>query len=1026
MPSPRHGSVEDAPEKSPILQSASPSAVGAIPAAHPNSPTPVSRPDVTPDPTSTNAASNPGESKLAGSAGAAEPVGTIEGDRPEENPVGSVATVHSMRTSEGHRRVEEKPVGSAAAAEPFRTSEGHHSGEEKPVRFTVAGETLGTIQCHVREKEEPAGSMTASEPTGASEGHNPAQQKPVGSAAAAEPEGTSEGDNTGEQKSVDSAVASEPIRTSEGHHSAKEKLVGSAVAGETLGTSESRHAAEETTVGSTVAAERVETSEGQHPPEENPVGSAEAADLTETNESHHLAKKRVVGFVAAADPADTRESNKHREQKPFASFVAAEPEGTSEGQHSVKEKPFAHAIEGEPLETSESHHPAEEKMVESAAATEPTGTSEGHKAGEQKLAPEFSISGVSQRSLDLTAGSSSSLPHQPSGTLWSPNEMSKPRTNYEHGSSQTPEDSTGAYRSLTLQYSPKRRNQLDSWSRATSTRCGQEPWSPMSRSSPGNQTPSVSAAGVSRMWTSFALPPGATDMAQTKVVHSEELFKRAESGAVTAERAQSMTMQAGGGLHSQASLSPKAVSFWRSPRPQSPPTPDKKFTTVLSSDVPEFEDVLATPRIPWATLTLMWLAALAHWRFLHKHYPERCASAVTIVDEGHWSRAVFAAFHHEDFWHLASNLVAFFFKGIVLEAALGTTYFAALFVVTVFAVGLANTAIVEIAYMYTRESYLRTMCAHTFSGVVVALQVFCFSRYSDATLHYGKYEHLAGAHWFLLLAADLEFAWRPLKRTLLPIVIGVFVGLAMVAIVRVPYPRRHLYLVAAPKVPVTYAFMCSVVAAYLYGPYAEPSAFGGATLTFDVPVWRPFMLPPLYVGSVFHLAYVLLTLFAVGRRLERCLGALRFLLLAPTLLLAVSVLRDGLRFVTWKYQLAFWSTAPPPSPHSGDCFCGLVGTLLALKAVYHGLRPDAAYRLGSVCIQVSFWPGLLLELTHFMLHAREDAIYGHVIGALVGVAVSRLLRDRRWFGRLVPTVTVGGSVVGSSRDYPETPAPGID
>ncbi|KAL3198427.1 hypothetical protein MRX96_014250 [Rhipicephalus microplus] len=113
--------------------------------------------------------------------------------------------------------------------------------------------------------------------------------------------------------------------------------------------------------------------------------------------------------------------------------------------------------------------------------------------------------------------------------------------------------------------------------------------------------------------------------------------------------------------------------------------------------------------------------------------------------------------------------------------------------------------------------------------------------------------------------------------------------------------------------------MCAVMAAYLYGPYTEPSVFGEATLTFEIPVWRPFMLPPLYVGSVFHLAYVLLTLFTVGRRLERCLGAIRFLLLVPTLLFAVSMLRDGLRFVIWKYQLAFWSTVPPPSPHSGDC-----------------------------------------------------------------------------------------------------------
>ncbi|XP_049513049.1 uncharacterized protein LOC125940664 [Dermacentor silvarum] len=226
-------------------------------------------------------------------------------------------------------------------------------------------------------------------------------------------------------------------------------------------------------------------------------------------------------------------------------------------------------------------------------------------------------------------------------------------------------------------------------------------------------------------------------------------------------------------------------------------------------------------------------------------------------------------------------------------------------------------------------------------------------------------------------------------------------------------------------IPVTYVFMSAVVAAYLYGPYAEPSVLHEAKLTFVVPVWRPFMLPPLYVGNIYQLAYVLLTLFTVGRRLERDLGRRRFALLTPLLLFAVSVLRDGLRFVVWKHQLAFWSTAPPPAPHSGECCCGLVGTLLALKAIHHGLHPDAAYRLGTVCIRVSFWLGLLLELTHFLLLAREGSTFGHVIGALLGLLVSRLLRDRRWFDRH-PSTTGSSSALGSSQEYEQPPPPGPD
>ncbi|KAH6921655.1 hypothetical protein HPB50_003856 [Hyalomma asiaticum] len=586
---------------------------------------------------------------------------------------------------------------------------------------------------------------------------------------------------------------------------------------------------------------------------------------------------------------------------------------------------------------------------------------------EQLPGPQLSTSAASERSIELTAGPSSSLAYVQSGLLSPSKGTSRSRADLVTEASQTLDDSTvdGVYRSLTLQFSPSRRSQQDSWSRPTSPGGSQAPLSPKSPSSPCIGTPSVAAAVASRVWSSFTRPQEATDDVQTKLAHSEELFKGA-AGAATAEKARSMTAQASSGRQDQALLSPRTTAGWvglpwnlgvteetfkRTSRSKSPTAVDSQIAAALSAEAAEFDDTLAVPRVPWATLAVIWLAAQAHWKFLHKHYPERCASAVAIVHEGHWSRAVFAAFHHVDFSHLTSNLVRFFFKGIVLEAALGTTHFAAIFAIAVFAVGLVNTALIEIAYLVTRSSYLHTMCAHTFSGVVVALQVFGFSHYWEATVHYGKYEHSVGTHMLSLLFADLGFLWLSLKREWLSMAIGLVIGCIMVAVMRVPYRRRHLYLVAAPKTPVTYALMCAVVSAYLYGPYAEPSALDKATLTFRVPPWRPFMLSPLYVANVYLLAYALLTLFTVGQRLERNLGAFRLLLLAPALLFAVSVLRDGLRFVLWKYQLAIWSTMPPPTPHSGDCCCGLVGTLLALKAVYLRHPPGrclpARYRLHS-------------------------------------------------------------------------------
>ncbi|XP_037529013.1 fibrous sheath CABYR-binding protein-like [Rhipicephalus sanguineus] len=790
MSSSRRGSAEGAPEKSPSRHGASYSAADATPAPRPDSQPPVSGSDVAPNPAATSDASKPGEQKLVGSAVAAEPVGTSEGHRPaEENPVDSVAAAEPTGTSEGHHPVEEKPVGSVAAAKPVETSKGHHAAEEKPVGSSAAGETVGTSERHHAAEEKPVGSAVAAEPVGTSEGHPLAEEKPVGSAAVTKPTGTSEDHHPAEEKPVGSTAASEPTETTEDHKPQELKPIGSAVAAEPRETIEGYRPAEEKPVGSAVAGESVGTSERRYPAEEKPVGAAAAAEPAGTSEGHPPAEEKLVGFAAAAKPTGTSEGHHPAEEKPVGSIVASEPTETSEGHKPPEQKPAWSAVAAEPREAIEGYHPAEEKPVGSAVAGDPVRTSEGHNADAQKPEPQCSISAASQRSLELTAGLSSSLPHQQSGPLSLPKATSKSRADYVCGSSQTLEDSTGAYRSLTLQYSPRRRNQQDSWSGVTSPGGSEAPWSPMSPSSPGSRTPSVSAAGASRTWASFALPPGAADDAQTKLVHSEELFKKAASGAVTAERARSMTMQVSSGLHDQASPSPRTVTVWtglpwRLSRPQSPSSSDKQLAAALSAEAAEFEDALAAPRLPWATLTVMWLAALAHWKFLHKHYPERCASSVAIVDEGHWSRVVFAAFHHEDFWHLTSNLVPFFFKGIVLEAALGTTYFAALFTFAVLAVGLANMAVIEIAYAYTRASYLRTMCAHTFSGVVVALQVFSFSRYSGATLHYGKYEHSAGAHWGLLLAADLEFAWPSLQRALLPVVVGLFVGLIMVAVVR--------------------------------------------------------------------------------------------------------------------------------------------------------------------------------------------------------------------------------------------------
>ncbi|XP_065281127.2 uncharacterized protein [Dermacentor albipictus] len=748
---------------------------------------------------------------------------------------------------------------------------------------------------------------------------------------------------------------------------------------------------------------------------------------------------------ASPSAAEVTPAAGHLDDQPPAS--ASAPAGTTGASPSAAEVTPAASLRDDQPPASPS-----------ASTADPKGTADTKKLDERKPGSQPSKSEATQpslHSLELTAGLSSSLPYQQSGPLSPPRGMSKSRVDVISEATQTEDSSIGGYRSLILQYSPSRGSQEGSSSRLTSPGGSQGPLSSKSMASPPlrhrfpgvieSRTPSVTSGA--RTWPS-TLSPGGADPVQPKQVHSEGLLTHmAEREIIAAERTRSMAMQVSSERHSLASPSPRAVVPWTgSPwklvgrsvddivknlsSPQSPTSDagrqeaDDNLAAALSAEAAEFEDTFAIPQFPWVTLAVMWLVAQSHWKFLHKHYPERCASAAAIVHEGHWWRIAFAAFHHVDFTHLAANLLAFFVKGIVLEAALGIYYFAVVFAVAVFAVGLVNTAAIEIAYAIARQSSLHSMCSHTFAGVIAALGVINYKCFSASTIHYKKYELAACSDMPVLPLYDLAVMYWSSNGELLPIVSGLLVGLIMVAVIRIPYPRRHLYLIAVPMTPVTYAFMSAVVAAYLYGPYTEPCALGEAPLTFKVPVWRPFMLPPLYVGNIYQLAYVLLTVFTVGRRLERDLGRCRLALLAPLLLFAVSVLRDGLRFIAWKYQLAFWSTAPPPAPHSGECCCGLVGTLLALKAIHHSLQPDAAYRLGTLCIRVRFWPGLLLELTHFLLLAREGSTFGHVTGVLLGLVVSHLLRDRRWFDPHSST-TGSSSALGSSREYEKSPAPGL-
>ncbi|XP_065281119.2 uncharacterized protein [Dermacentor albipictus] len=476
-------------------------------------------------------------------------------------------------------------------------------------------------------------------------------------------------------------------------------------------------------------------------------------------------------------------------------------------------------------------------------------------------------------------------------------------------------------------------------------------------------------------------------------------------------------------LESRGTLRPRSWDPPReSPRPPLAETPEAA-TDALSADrselvrpaaaqaadrLPEEDNPLQTsspgeahaegphapPRVPWATLAVVCMQVRAHWNYLHKHYPERCASVSTILFDDQWERVIFAAFHHADVTHLVCGMFFFFFKGLVLEAALSLVHFVALLVVVVASVGLVNTFYALISCELTGEPYICTMCMHTFAGVIVALDMIIRRYLSDSTIYYG----------------DREFGMRPLvcsmfellvlcscsDKNAMPIFSGYLTGAFLCgttlgsSIVRIPNPRKNIYLCVVPNVPVTYFFVAAVSFAFLCGPYTGTSTADESALTFRYPVWKPPILTALYLDDIYQVAYVSLSLLAVGQDLERDLGHFSFLCVASGLLFVGQLLPDGLSWIVWRYAVAFRNGVPAPVPSSsGSSSCGLVGTLLALKTIRHQRRRDPrGYQVASFTIPVPFWVGVLLELAHLRFFIPGSSTASHVLGVLAGLIVA--------------------------------------
>ncbi|KAL1479630.1 hypothetical protein MTO96_034811 [Rhipicephalus appendiculatus] len=447
------------------------------------------------------------------------------------------------------------------------------------------------------------------------------------------------------------------------------------------------------------------------------------------------------------------------------------------------------------------------------------------------------------------------------------------------------------------------------------------------------------------------------------------------------------------------------------------------------------EDPNTAARVPWATLVVLYLQAQAHWNFLHKHYPERCASVDTIVLEHQWERVVFAAFHHVDVSHLSCGMFFLFFKGIVLEAALGPAHFLALLAVVILLVGLVNIFLVLVLCELYSESSICNMCMYTLAGVVVALDMIIRKHLGDTRLCYGDREFRTRPYVCFLI--ELLVLASCSEKNSVPISCGYMVGSLLCKtmlgslIVSIPNPPRYIYLRVVPNAPVTYAFFAAVVFAFLCGPYPDTSTMAGATLTFRYPVWKPPLLWALYLGDDYQVAYVGLSLLAVGKDLERELGHCRFFCLTSGLLFAGHVLPEGLPWILWKYVVAFGNGVKSSVPRFSVSFSSssvLVGTLLALKTIRHEMRRDShGYQVALLTVPVPFWAGVLLELAylHFLISDASTAV--HVAGVLVGL-ITVHCREGSFYGRILKgprrRCSCCSGIFDEERDEtPATPAP---
>ncbi|KAK8759701.1 hypothetical protein V5799_002665 [Amblyomma americanum] len=394
--------------------------------------------------------------------------------------------------------------------------------------------------------------------------------------------------------------------------------------------------------------------------------------------------------------------------------------------------------------------------------------------------------GASANSVAVTENASPSLQQASEAAAPIP-EVTKLRSEQVTEACQTPQPTAVAYRSLTLQFSPgKQRHLPRSSSKLRTSTTSSEPGTPDGLRSPMSprsvETSPLKFRPLGRL-LDIVSAVSSNVLSSTRETRGQEEPSR-EYGVVSSPRALMPRSETPKRLATKPGTPVAATGASSPPSRATPPsvaTPAVVWpstlgegTAIHSPNTAIAYERYVPPRIPWVTLLVMCLQVRAHWMFSHKHYSERCASVRTILLDGHWERALFAAFHHADAEHLLSSLLSFLPKALILEAALGATHFASLFVKVAVLVGVVNSLVVRLISQFPPLSVLRTTCTHTFAGVIAVFELLIRTHFGRATIHYGNYQ--LGIRSPVVMVVELLLLHLCSNKNDCPIVSGLLVG----------------------------------------------------------------------------------------------------------------------------------------------------------------------------------------------------------------------------------------------------------